>query len=132
MTRFFLEIHIDGSGKDASPSWAISVFWQVCNGTWYYGGSKVGAVETNCDHPQYIGAIDVGSNSAELSGMVWAMCFALQFKTVTACKFMYDSMFSACTTSALWKSIDSSGLAQVATGIDHAVHGCMSVEMERE
>ena len=102
-----IEIHIDGIGDTSDnkiPCWSFAVLWQEFQSNWYYGRHKSGHVVADPDSPVHIGAERLDANAAELSGMAWAMLYALQFDAVHV-SLCYDSMFAANSTTALWNAL---------------------------
>ena len=56
-----------------------------------------------CFH-EFLGARTGNHNDAEITALIWSMCFAMQFEaTLLDCQFTWDSQFAAHTSDATWK-----------------------------
>ena len=97
----------------------------------------MGAVCTDSSNPAYIGASSLTYACAELSGITWALFFALQFcsqhpgaERLRKVNIMYDSTVAAHTADSLWYS--SGRQAALSTAIYNTVDALTDLRLQHE
>ena len=104
-----IKVFVDGTGgkncdadRPGVPAWAMCIFFaRPSTGIWKFGGYYTRPVARN-GKADYIWAIPFTSNTAELSAMVWATLFCMQYPGASV-EIGYDSQYAAHTTLSLWK-----------------------------
>lgn len=130
----YLEWHVDGSGCP-TPCWTFIVLWERHDGIWHFGGTRFGPIVLSDSSPEYLGATVGDAGPTELSGLVWALLYCLQFSRggdapLGWCSLYYDCMVVAHTADVLWKS--SGLLSQVATAILNVLYTLVPMSLHHE
>lgn len=122
----------------------FAVIWKDTDLNTFFGGVRLGKVSYDPCGLDFLGAdvADAASNSAELSGLIWAHLFCIQFCSHQVpsssvargdkcrCTIFYDSMLAAHSMDSTWKSTGT--LSEVATGIHNLLDVIADVNLFHE